>query len=229
MSEISTTELRTIDLFSQLSERELVSIANTMRVRQLREKERLFARGERAERFFWLRAGQVKLFSLSPDGNERVVEIIGSGQTLAEPTMFLKKPEYPTFADALESCTVVCFDNSTFLRILKDSNATCFRLLETLSHHLHVRLKEIDSLTLHNATFRLVNYLLQQVSDGANGSPSIQLTTPKSIIASRLSIQPETFSRLLAKLAKHRLIEVHGNEITLRDIEGLRRRLHMAH
>jgi len=229
MSEISATELRTIDLFSQLNERQFASIVSTMRVRELREKELLFARGERAERFFWLRAGQIKLFSLSPDGNERVVEIVRSGQTLAEPIMFLKKPEYPTFADALEPCTVVSFDNSTFLHILQDSSATCFRLLGTLSHYLHMRLNEIDSLTLHNATFRLVNYLLQHVPDDARGSPSIQLTTPKSIIASRLSIQPETFSRLLAKLTRHSLIEVHGSEITLCDIEGLRRQLHMAH
>ena len=50
----------------------------------------------------------------------------------------------------------------------------------------------------------------------------MQLTTPKNAIASRLAIQPETFSRILGKLRDQGLVAVHGNQITLRNIKGLR-------
>ena len=53
-------------------------------------------------------------------------------------------------------------------------------------------------------------------------SPDLQLTTPKNVIASRLSIQPETLSRTLARLTRQGLLEVHGQHIVLRDIAGLR-------
>jgi len=41
-------------------------------------------------------------------------------------------------------------------------------------------------------------------------------------IAAPLSIQPETFWRILLRMSKQGLIEVHGNDITLLDVEGLR-------
>ena len=50
----------------------------------------------------------------------------------------------------------------------------------------------------------------------------IHLGTPKSIIASRLSIQPETFSRIMSKLSHRGLIKVQVNNITLVDVNGLR-------
>jgi CRP-like cAMP-binding protein len=58
--------------------------------------------------------------------------------------------------------------------------------------------------------------------EGAMELSSIHLSTTKIIIASRLSIQPETFSRILLRMSKQGLIEVNGNDITLLDVNGLR-------
>jgi len=91
-----------------------------------------------------------------------------------------------------------------------------------MSQRLHQRLNEIDSLTLHNATYRLVTYLLGELPEGVLTSTEIVLTTPKHIIASRLSIKPETFSRILTRLARDGLIVVRGNSIVLANLEQLR-------
>lgn len=106
--------------------------------------------------------------------------------------------------------------------LLRGSIETCFRLMANMGTRLHQQLEDIDELTLHNAAFRLVSFLLQQVPGGVLESPEIQLNTPKHIIASRLSIQPETFSRILARLSRRRLIAVHGQNIVLQNISGLR-------
>ena len=52
----------------------------------------------------------------------------------------------------------------------------------------------------------------------------IHLTAPKNIIASRLGIQPETFSRVAARLVRDGLIRVRGQDVVLLDVEGLRAR-----
>ena len=54
--------------------------------------------------------------------------------------------------------------------------------------------------------------------------PRLHLVAPKNVIASRLGIQPETFSRVAARLMKDGLIRVQGQDIVLLDIEGLRAR-----
>ncbi|MGZ8189322.1 MAG: helix-turn-helix domain-containing protein [Methylosarcina sp.] len=49
--------------------------------------------------------------------------------------------------------------------------------------------------------------------------------TPKQILASRLSVRPETFSRILQQLSRKGLISVQGKTVEVLDIKALRREL----
>ncbi len=57
--------------------------------------ELLIRQGQPAERFFLVLKGRVKLYRISTDGQEKVVEIIQAGQTFAEAVMFMQRSEYP--------------------------------------------------------------------------------------------------------------------------------------
>ncbi|MBE9561336.1 MAG: winged helix-turn-helix domain-containing protein [Proteobacteria bacterium] len=89
-----------------------------------------------------------------------------------------------------------------------------------MSQRLHMWINEIDQLTLQSATYRLINYLLYQVPDG-NNSYKIEFLIPKHVIASRLSIQPETFSRILNSLNKAELIRVDARTIYIDNVDRL--------
>jgi len=134
----------------------------------------------------------------------------------------MENQAYPVCAEAIMNSKLYCFKMKTFRNLLEDSTGTCMRLMADMSRRLRLRVNEINNLTLHNATYRLVIYLLEQIPEGAVEMTDIHLGTPKSIIASRLSIQPETFSRILSKLSQRGLLKVQVNDITLLDVNGLR-------
>ena len=67
-----------------------------------------------------------------------------------------------------------------------------------------------------------IGALLKQLPESGVHARDIQLMIPKQVIASRLAIQPETFSRILTRLRNDDLIEVEGPHVVLRDVEGLR-------
>ena len=121
------------------------------------------------------------------------------------------KGRYPVNAQALSDTQLFAIEQKHFLDMLRASPELCFKLMGALSLRLHGLVNQIESLTLQNATYRLVMYLLDQVPQDVRASPHITLTTPKGAIASRLAIQPETFSRLLARLRDNGLIEVRGH------------------
>ena len=50
----------------------------------------LIRQGQAATHFFLVLEGRVKLFRISVDGQEKVVEIIQAGQTFAEAVMFMQ-------------------------------------------------------------------------------------------------------------------------------------------
>lgn len=216
-------EIQQSYLFAGLDAAQLDAVLKDMRVVSLQKAQPVFAQGDPARRFYMVRDGQIKLFRLSPDGNEKVIELIHPTQTFAEALLFMAEPvSYPVHAEAVEASELLSFDNAVFKALLRDSVDTCFRLMASMSMRLHKQINEIDRLTLHTATYRLVSYLLQELPDEVMASPQVRLTTAKSVIASRLSIQPETLSRILARLNRKGYLEVRGNNIVLHDIPSLR-------
>lgn len=215
--------LRRTYLFSALDDAQLEKMCSSVQEIKLGEGRMLFEHGQPADRFFLLLEGQIKLYRLSEEGDEKVIEIVRPGSTFAEAVTFMSGKFFPVNADALTDCRLLAFSNDTFRNILRNSVDTCFRLMADMSQRLHQRLNEIDSLTLHNATYRLVGYLLGEVPEDVLESPEIVLTTPKHVIASQLSIKPETFSRILTKLSRDGLIVVRGNSIVLEDLARLRK------
>ena len=221
-------ELRRAYLFAEMSEPHLQAVINNAQETHLNLGAVLFRQGQPAERFFFVRDGLVKLFRLSPEGDEKIIEIIRPGETFAEAVMFMgPQARYPVSAEAVNESRLYAFEGKSFLNLLRESNDAVFGLLGSMSRRLHMLVNQIDSLTLQNATYRLVAYLLEQIPRDVKTSPEVQLTTPKGVIASRLAIQPETLSRILAKLRQGNLIEVQGNHITVRDVQALRDLVHL--
>lgn len=216
--------LRHNHLFKALSDEQFSSLLGNISLQSLEQGQHLFEAGAEATSFYLLLEGQVKLYRLSPAGQEKVIEIISPGQTFAEALMFHDIPAYPVSAQALTDTCILVIRNRDFLQLLSQSIDTCFHLMADFSVRLHGLLNEIDALTLQNASLRLVNYLLDLVRTAGTETGRVEITLPaaKNIIASRLSIQPETLSRILGNLSAKGLIRVDGLHIQVLDLEGLR-------
>jgi CRP-like cAMP-binding protein len=122
----------------------------------------------------------------------------------------------------LKASVVVAVQAKPFLKLLKSSPDLCINMLAHLSVRLHWMVKELDKQTLHNASFRVIDYFLSQVDTNAENEFKLRLTVPKRDIASRLSIKPETFSRALKSLEQKSLIEVKEKKIILNNVSQLR-------
>ena len=211
-------ELRAAPLLSGLTEEQLERVARqAVRIR-LADSQLLFSQGEAADRFFFVLKGQVRLFRLSPDGAEKVIEIVAPGQTFAEALMFLNAPLFPVCAAALRSSELIGINASDFARMLRESVDTCFVVLGALSQRLRSLIGEIDNLTLHTATSRIAGYLLMKLPEGCR---ALDLGVRKGVLASRLSVKPETFSRVEKNLIDQGIIEVHSSHITILDLPAL--------
>ena len=214
--------LRENPLFRSLSETQMDKLCAATSVKSLDQGEHLFESGSSADEFYFLVTGQMKLYRLSPAGQEKVIDIIRPGQTFAEALMFLEIPKYPVNAQALANAELFAIKNRVFIDILKGSVDLCFQVMADISMRLKGHLNEIDSLTLQNATLRVVNYLGYLIPANSNGTAEVTLPAAKNIIASRLSITPETLSRILHTLSSSELITVSGLHVKVLDVEGLR-------
>ena len=102
--------------------------------------------------------------------------------------------------------------------MLKESVDTCFVVLGSMSQRLRTLLREIDEISLHSATGRVATYLLEYASDQ---SDTFKLPVAKQVIASRLSVKPETFSRIVKNLSNQGVIHIDGSLVTIHDRKAL--------
>jgi CRP-like cAMP-binding protein len=169
-----------------------------------------------------VREGHIKLLRLSLEGDEKVFEVIAPTQTFAEAIMFMPNSVYPVSAQAIEPTSLLAFENKILVEILKESSDTCFRLMFHMSRRIRHWINEVDNLTLQNATYRLISYILYHIPNDHQDSYEFNLPIPKQVIASRLSIKPETFSRILNSLCQEGLLTVTGRTIHIHQVEKLR-------
>ncbi len=215
--------LANLPMFSEMSTAELDRIAAGTLAVHAAKAETIVHTGDPCTGFHVVVYGQVKLGFASPQGVEKVVEIIRPGQTFGEALMFLDKP-YIVYAQALADSMLLHVSKQTVLDELSRDPLFARRMLSGLSRRLHGLVRDVEAYTLRSGAERVIGYLLAEMPDppGEDGKVEVNLTPGKSVIASRLNMTPEHFSRILHELAESGLIEVSGRTVRVLDLERLR-------
>jgi len=215
--------LRNLPLFRDLSAGEVDRIAASTSQVRVPAGSILFRKGDSCAGFYVVVYGQVKLAFGASDGSEKVVEILGPGQSFGEAVMFLDKP-YAVFAETLTDSLLVHVGRAVILQELERSPDFARRMLGGLAHRLHRIVGDLEGYSLKSGTQRVIGYLLRDVAGGQTGrTAEVTLPATKSVIASRLSITREHFSRILHELSDAGLIKVSGRSIRFLDLERLRK------
>jgi CRP-like cAMP-binding protein len=215
--------LATQALFSHLSPDELTRVATGCVVRRLSRGDTVFRYGEPCNEFHVVVLGQVKLFALSPAGQEKVIELVSPGHSFAEALMFTGKP-YILNAQALTGTLLLSVGKQVILNEIQLDPRFSMRMLAGISRRLHGLVHDIESGALHTGMQRVIGYLLRDVPvEGALGNEpyTVSLPVSKATIASRLSLTPEYFSKVLHELETAGLIRIDKRDILITDPASL--------
>lgn len=210
-------------LFSGLSPDELLRIAQSSALKNFAKGEMIFCVGEACKAFHIVVSGQVKLFVVSPSGQEKVIEIISPGQSFAEALVFLDKPHILN-AQALADTVLVNVSKRGVVSEIEQDPHFALHMLAGVSRRLHGLIQDVEAYSLRNGMQRLIGYLLRDVEIApASGENTITISLPasKATIASRLSLTPEYFSRVLHELEAQQLIAIDRRDIRILDVQKL--------
>ncbi len=215
--------LASVPLFKELAPAELAPIAAGTTVIEVPRGEIVFNRGDPCEGFHVVVYGQIKLAFVSAEGNEKVIEIVPPGHSFGEALMFMEKP-YIVMAQALADSLLLHVSRNVVFAELERDPKFARKMLAGLSRRLHGLISDVEAYSLQSGTERVIGYLLRQDAHAeAESDPYVvSLPTSKAVVASRLSVTPEHFSRILHDLIEARLIKVDGREVTIFDAAKLR-------
>lgn len=220
-----------VPLFEELSPEELAEICIGSRKINAARGEILFRKDDACNGLLVIIYGQVKLFFSSPLGNEKIMGVFSQMQTLDESALFQGK-RHQIFAQTLNDCMLLHIAKARILDALDNNPIFARRVIENLSQSVSELIQDVESYSLHSGRQRVINYLAREAlranpalldlqqskprSGLAKGKQTIliiHLTTSKGVIASRLNLTQEHFSRILHDLSTCGLLSVAGRDI----------------
>lgn len=214
--------LATLPLFKELSAAELEPIAAGTTELHVPRGEIVFSRGDPCDGFHLVVYGQIKLAFISPQGGEKVLEVVGPGFSFGEALMFMEKP-YVLMAQALADSMLLHIARNVVFEQIERQPKFARKMLAGLSRRLHALITDVEAYSLQSGTERVVGYLLRQDAANADGDAYlVTLPTSKAVAASRLNVTPEHFSRILHDLVEKGMISVDGRDIRILDAARLR-------
>ncbi len=235
--------LSALPLFQEMAPAELQRLAEGCRLRRFGRGDSVFRVGMPCEEFHVTVVGQIKLFALSPAGQEKVIELAGPGVSFAEALMFTDKP-YIINAQALTDTLLLSVGKHAVVREVESEPRFALRMLAGISRRLHGLVHDVQAYALSSGMDRVISYLLNDLPEEAapatagtapGGSPGraasaplppapprcVSLPVSKATLASRLSLTPEYFSRVLHDLEAKGLIQIDNRDIHILDATGL--------
>jgi CRP-like cAMP-binding protein len=220
------THLSRTALFGDLAEASLRRVARASKVLPLGKRSALFHSGEVCHGLNLVIYGQVKLAFSATDGSEKVFDILHGGACFGETELLLDEP-YRVHAEALDDSLVLQVPRATVLELIDDDGDFAYKMLNGMSKRIHDLLLDLEDFTLLSGTGRVVGFLLREAEAAEPGADAavIRLPAAKGIIASKLNLSAEHFSRVLHELADRDLLAVSRRTLAIPSIKRLRNAL----
>jgi CRP-like cAMP-binding protein len=219
LGETDLDVVRRVPLFEGLEPDLVRTFVAEARATTFEARTLLFSQGDPADAFFVVLAGRVRLFVLTAEGRESVIEFVDPGQSFAEAAMF-GSGRLPVYADVTAGTRLVRIPAPPILAGVTRDAALARKMLDSLARRQRRLIGRIGDLKLRSPGQRLAAALLA-LSTVDFGTATVHLGMTKAGLASHIGITPESLSRAMARLRSVG-VTCRGHEVTIADVSVLR-------
>lgn len=214
---IALDTLRALPLFSDLSQDDGATLVRNSRIISCKRGQYLFRHGDKVTHFYVICRGAMQIFRDTPGGREVTNDILIAGDPINADDVVARQPTHAMNARAVDDCSLLEIPISWMREHLKDFDHIAEKLLASVADRLHSVQVDVEHLTTMSAA-QMVACYLQKLCVLYNLDPhGFELPYTKALIASRLHMEKETFSRTLQTL-RDQGITVTGVHVSIKDM-----------
>lgn len=177
----------------------------------------IYHQGDRAECFYYLKKGKVKVVMTSPDGMEKTLSTATSGEILGEAAFFDKMPRISS-AVAMTNLEVIPVSEQKLLSLIREHPKLALELLSIQATRIRQLSAQIDSMAFMRADGRIARLLIQSVRE-IDGKKTVTLTHEE--IAGIVGVSRVTVSKILNKFKRQGILKTDYGKIIIQNAEAL--------
>ncbi|MCX7793862.1 MAG: Crp/Fnr family transcriptional regulator [Thermodesulfovibrionales bacterium] len=213
-----------IELFKEISERDLLEIEKSSSRETFKKKETIFSEGEPSEWLYILTKGKVKITKLSYEGKEIILEIIKAPDFFGGLAVMKGFP-YPASAVAMEDSEAIKVPREVFLKLVEKYPSIYKAMLSLLIERVKVTQETLKNVALERVETRIASALLRLSEK--YGRPEedgilLDLRITKQELADMVGTTVETAIRVMSRFKKSGYLNERDGKILLKDIKKLK-------
>lgn len=216
--------LHNVRLFKGVETQTIQKFANNAVPRSLNKGSMLCFPEDQADHFFVMRNGWIKLSRSSVDGQEAVLDILTRNSVFGETALF-GDGAYGWSAEVVEDADFLALPSKLLRTYVEKDPILAVNLITSMTKIRKRQDGEIERFILQNAPQRVGCFLLKlvptDVVEEGLPCPAIDLPFNKSLLATKLGMTPETFSRALKTLKNNAGLKIQGVTVQINDINSL--------
>ncbi len=204
--------------FAGIEQDRLAGFVSVFNTKTYLKGQTIVSEGDSEPILHFVNSGVVKLFKMSPEGKEQIIEIIRPGESFNDITVFGGGPA-PYSAQALGITTdILWIHKKDLLAFLEKNWKAALNALEVVAHQARSLLTLVEDLSFKNVTGRVAKILLQNAIPGTGGTQ--RLTQYE--MAAMAGTAREVVGRSLKSLEDIGAIGLERHRIVVKNKEYLR-------
>lgn len=174
------------------------------------KNETIFEEGDKANFYFQVVEGDVRMFNSSEEGKEFTQGYFYKGQSFGEPPLLINE-QYPASAVAHHSCKIIKLSKDKFLRMLQEYPNIQKNLLELMARRIHSKATASKDIINHKPETRILSFLKANKKGSCDQKELVPFTRQE--IANFTGLRVETVIRTISKLQEANKVAIINHKV----------------
>lgn len=222
--------LQKVPFFSRLSDDEASALARRLVQRHFEENQVIFHRGDPGGLLYIISEGKVKITHGTPEGQEALLAILGTGDFFGELALLDDAPRSAT-AVAMERTQALTLHRGEFLNFLGKNPDFADHVMRTLAErirHLNDQISDVFFLDLNGRLARTLLNLAENHGRQVDEGILIDLSLTQTDLAEMTGATRVSINKALGRFRRAKWVRLDGRTLILLDANALRNLIELA-
>lgn len=215
----ASSALKLVPFFNNLTADETEQLAQRLVMRRFNAGQIIFHHGDPGGLLYIISKGKVKITHSTPDGQEAMLAIFGSGDFFGELALLDDSPRSATI-EALQTTETLTLHREDFIRFISDNPNFALHVLHTLAQHirrLNNQISDIFFLDLPARLARQLLHLAEQHGKNTKDGILIELSLTQTDLAEMTGATRVSINKALGRFRRSNWVKVSGRKFTIID------------
>ncbi len=215
--------LQSVPFFTELQQDEANELARHLVIRRFNQGQVIFHHGDPGGLLYIISRGKVKISHSTPEGQEALLAILGSGDFFGELALLDNSPRSAT-AESLETTETLTLHREDFRRYISSNPDFAMHVLQTMAKHirrLNSQLSDIFFLDLPGRLARTLLRLVDEHGKDVDGGTIIDLTLTQTDLAEMIGATRVSINKTLGRFRRLGWVTTKGRRFMILDRAAL--------